>query len=478
MNSKYKIVIIISMLLVFLSISITSVNYWVSLNSTQKQLKDQSLPLSLDNIYTVIQKHIIEPYLVSSMMANDTFVQNWIVKEEDEVEKIKEYLNVIKNKYGMFTTFLVSKKSGSYYTQDGYIETVSETNDNNKWYFDFLKNQNQHEINLDFNEYLLQNSLIMFINYKIFDSKYNFLGVTGVGLKISYINDILKTFRQKYYFKVFFIDEKGDVVLSERGEIQEKNIKDMKILNKHKDKLISKNPTKIEYKKDGEVYLLNTKYIPELNLYLLVEAKLEDFTKDAKRIFYINLFVSFCVSFFIIVITILLIKNYNKKLEHLAGNDQLTGISNRRVVEEKLLYQLQLQNRTKKDLSLAFLDIDDFKTINDSFGHAVGDKTLIRIATILKENIRKTDLLGRWGGEEFVIVFVDSNQESSYEVTEKLRKLLEEDYLLKELSSKKITTSAGLTSVKPNDTVDSLISRADTAMYEAKHTGKNKVIVS
>ena len=132
MNSKYKIVVVISILLVILSLSITSVNYFVSLNSTQKQLRDQSLPLSLDNIYTVIQKHIIQPYLVSSMMANDTFVQDWILEEEINPNKIKQYLSSVKNKYGMFTSFLVSEKSGKYYSQNGFVEKIQKENSNNK----------------------------------------------------------------------------------------------------------------------------------------------------------------------------------------------------------------------------------------------------------------------------------------------------------------------------------------------------------
>ena len=110
MNSKYKIVILISLLLITLSISITFINYFVSLNSTEKHLKTQSLPLSLDNIYTEIQKHIIEPYLVSSMMANDTFVQDWILNDEVNNHKIKEYLDAVKNKYAMFATFMVSER--------------------------------------------------------------------------------------------------------------------------------------------------------------------------------------------------------------------------------------------------------------------------------------------------------------------------------------------------------------------------------
>ena len=98
LNKKYTIVLIITVMLVILSTSISWLNYTVSLNNAHKQLKEHSLPLSLDNIYTSIQKNIIEPYLLSSMMANDTFVQDWIINEEKDKEKIIKYLDSIKNK--------------------------------------------------------------------------------------------------------------------------------------------------------------------------------------------------------------------------------------------------------------------------------------------------------------------------------------------------------------------------------------------
>ena len=144
MNSKYKIVVVISLLLITLSISITFINYFVSLNSTERHLKTQSLPLSLDNIYTEIQKYIIEPYLVSSMMANDTFVQDWILNDEVNNHKIQEYLDAVKNKYEMFATFLVSEKTGNYYTQDGLLEKIEKENPNNSWYFKFKHIQSFH----------------------------------------------------------------------------------------------------------------------------------------------------------------------------------------------------------------------------------------------------------------------------------------------------------------------------------------------
>ena len=110
MNLNYRTVLIITFLLVTLSVSMSAINYIISLQSMQKQLTERSLPLTVDNIYTEIQKHIIEPNLVSSMMAHDTFLKEWLINDEANVGRIAKYLETIKNKYGMFTTFLVSEK--------------------------------------------------------------------------------------------------------------------------------------------------------------------------------------------------------------------------------------------------------------------------------------------------------------------------------------------------------------------------------
>jgi diguanylate cyclase (GGDEF)-like protein len=95
----------------------------------------------------------------------------------------------------------------------------------------------------------------------------------------------------------------------------------------------------------------------------------------------------------------------------------------------------------------------------------------------LKNNIRKTDLLARWGGEEFVIAYIDSTLEDSLCTTEKLKNLIENDFMLKDISKSKITGSFGLTVLKETDTIDDLINRADMAMYESKNNGKNKISI-
>ncbi|MGD9554351.1 MAG: diguanylate cyclase [Arcobacteraceae bacterium] len=475
MNLKNKVVFIVTFLLISFSVGSSVLNYVKSLEETQIQLKERSLPLSIDNIYTEVQKNLIEPTLVSSMMANDTFLKDWLMHEELEVEKIAKYLETIKNKYNMFSTFLVSEKSGNYYTAKGLLEKVEEENPNNAWYFRFKEIQEPYEINLDFNKYM-GDSLIMFINYKIFDETYHYLGATGIGIKISYINEMLKHFRVKYNFNVYFVNKEGEVVLSEVGVNRVSHLNELKELSALSSQILEESSKTLEYTKEGNHYILNTKYIKELNLYLLVEAKIEEFTQEVEKTFILNLMTSLLVTFIIIAIILYTVKGYNKKLEHLAAYDSLTKLPNRRTFNLNFEKALRLYKRDKVPRSIIFFDIDNFKLINDNYGHLLGDTVLKRIATILNVQIRSSDNISRWGGEEFLILLHDSSLEDSFDVAEKLRAAFENDIELHDLVKGGVTSSFGVTSFQVDDTIEKIVTRADEALYKAKHQGKNCVV--
>lgn len=476
MQSKYKIILTILSLLLLLSVGISLANYEVSMRATKEQLKTQSLPLSVDNIYTEIQKQIIEPYLVSSMMANDTFVHDWLQEEEHSVIKIQKYLESIKNRYGMLGAFLVSDTTKNYYTQDGFVEKVSPKGKNNKWYYKFKKSVKQSEINIDLNKHLNDN-LIMFINFKMFDSDFHYLGATGVAIEISYIKKMLMIFKEKYKLHVSFLDAKGNYVLLDSVDKKEnyKNIDEIPEILPFKDKILSSQNHLLEYTKNGDKYILNTKYIPELDAHLLVAAKLDDFTHQTKRAFYLNSVISLLLALIIAAVLINIIRNYNKKLEKLADFDELTEIPNRRNFHNRFSYLLELQKRTKQDLCLLYIDLDNFKQINDTLGHNVGDKVLQEFARLLQKNVRASDLYARWGGEEFIVAFVNTSLEDAFHQAQKIRLAVEHSVRITNVLPTNITISSGLTLVTPQDTINSVISRADEAMYKAKSSGKNRV---
>lgn len=478
MKSNYKVVLLISFFLFILSFGSSLSYYLVSMNSMEKQLRTQSLPLSIDNISTDIQKHIIEPYLVSSMMAHDTFMKDWLVNEEEHSQKIKKYLNSIKHKYGMLVAFLVSEKSQNYYTQNGFVETINQKQSINQWYYKFKEIEETNEINLDLNDNITD-SFIMFINFKILDDDYNYLGATGVGIKIEYITQMLQKFKNKYMLKVIFLDKNGNIILSETQQYgSSKNIKDIPEYRDIQDQILSTITSQIEYEHDNGTRILNTKYVKELGIHLIVEAKLDDFTKSTKQNFYFNLSISLFLTLIIAIIIANIVKNYNKNLEILADFDTLTNLPNRRNFNGNLNHYMAISKRKENPLTLLFMDIDDFKLVNDNFGHAVGDEVLKEFAKIIQENTRESDISARWGGEEFILAFLHTNIDEAKIIAEKIKNTVANSTKLKHLIGKNITISGGVTQYSIQDTPDSLISRADNAMYKAKNSGKDCIIIA
>ena len=165
----------------------------------------------------------------------------------------------------------------------------------------------------------------------------------------------------------------------------------------------------------------------------------------------------------------------NKELNKLAITDNLTNLYNRRKLEELIKNELNRNQRFNHTFGLAILDIDHFKGVNDAYGHQVGDEVLIEFASILKNNLRKTDFVGRLGGEEFIIICPESNLQDVTDLMEIFREEIA-NHNFKSIKNK--TASFGVTMSKEGDTIDSLIKRADNALYKAKDSGRNKVLVN
>ena len=167
----------------------------------------------------------------------------------------------------------------------------------------------------------------------------------------------------------------------------------------------------------------------------------------------------------------------NAQLERLATTDALTGLHNRRYLQRSLDFELARAQRAEHPFCLLMMDIDHFKRVNDTWGHAVGDRVLVRVAEILQEKLRTTDLRARWGGEEFVALLLDSDREAGLHTAEKIRAVVEDTPIDAGLDEPvRVTISIGVACF-PDDGVEErkLFSHADSALYRAKEGGRNRV---
>ena len=161
-------------------------------------------------------------------------------------------------------------------------------------------------------------------------------------------------------------------------------------------------------------------------------------------------------------------RKHKEELEFLSNTDALTGLKNRRKIDNIL------NTLINKKFSIIIMDIDNFKDINDYFGHLIGDEILINIAELLKYNVNKTHIIGRWGGDEFLIICEDSDLEETNLSAQKIRKMIE-DYNFK---VKDMTASFGVSQALKHEELKYILARADKALFQAKKEGKNRVITN
>lgn len=152
--------------------------------------------------------------------------------------------------------------------------------------------------------------------------------------------------------------------------------------------------------------------------------------------------------------------------------DELTKVYNRKAYNEKIQACVNRYVRYNSSFCVALYDIDDFKSVNDTYGHVNGDRVLKIMCDVIKKNIRKTDTIFRVGGEEFVIIFTQTKLENAYKISQKLRLLVASSEIIKD---RKITISMGLSEFRKDDDVDTIYQRVDKLLYQAKNDGKNRI---
>jgi len=177
----------------------------------------------------------------------------------------------------------------------------------------------------------------------------------------------------------------------------------------------------------------------------------------------------------------LLLTRHAKSLHKISQTDKLTGLYNRVKTDEALNYHINCYRRYNDTFSIILLDIDNFKVINDQFGHMAGDDILVNLADVLTSSCRNTDIIGRWGGEEFLIICPKADLTKTRQITEKLQQNIQSIALAAKDSHSIVTqvsASFGVAEISIEDTHHSLVSRADKALLQAKQNGKNQFVIA
>jgi len=318
----------------------------------------------------------------------------------------------------------------------------------------------------------------------IFNSDKKFLGVFEFGVNINYILDI---FKNNYNFETILLFKK-DIF-----EIIFKNYNGVKYVPYSEEYYsINLENNNSEIKTNGthntifKIHSIEDSSKQNIGKILFVK-DLSTYTKSIENMVNLSVLISILLVFFSFYVIrkmfnkhIKTIESFQKKLEiknhsllKLSLTDHLTQIHNRKSIENLLFNEQKRAKRYNHPLSVVIFDVDNFKKINDTLGHNVGDKVLRGISKLVSASLRETDYFGRWGGEEFLIVLPETNLHDGHLLSDKIREKIY-SYDFKNIQN--VSCSFGVSECLPEDTCENVVQNADTALYEAKHSGKNKVV--
>ena len=473
-TTTHRLIIVLGMILVAGFTSVSFLSYGVSARSMRETLIKNELPLTSNNIYSEIQAGLLRPIYVSSLMANDTFLKDWMLEGEQDETKVRRYLNEIRAKYDVFSTFVVSDLTRRYYHFDGPLKDVSADAAKDRWFFTMASHPKAYRVDVDSNE-AADYELTIFVNHKIHDYDGRFIGVTGLGLRARTVASLIQRYQEQYQREIYFVDRQGLIKShSHQGNIDHINIHSVAGLGDIAPQIVTGDRGSLTYRRDDDTVFLRYRYIPELDWILLVEQPEKAALASIRQALHINLAIGFAVTLLVLVISSIAVHHFHRRLEALARTDKLSGLYNRQFFDAVFENALNKAQRHKGRIALVLFDLDNLKQINDQHGHLTGDRVIRDVGRIARQDRRKADLVARWGGDEFIILLDDCDEADAIRIAEQLRDRVRQQ--IRDGRDRPVTLSMGVAGYRHGDDRDALLERADSALYQAKRQGRNQVV--
>ncbi|QOX62986.1 GGDEF domain-containing protein [Anoxybacterium hadale] len=475
---KLKVNILISLIIFagFAAVAFTSYHTY------SKIIEDDIVNISKltsTNIYSDIRNELTKPIFVSLTMANDSFLKGWLESEKanDTLEhqlELRQYLLGLKKKYNYDSVFLVSESSKNYYHFNGLNKVISDNNDHDIWYYEFVNSDYVYDLDVDTDE-ANKGSLSVFVNCRMTDEDGKLLGVTGVGLELDQVQSLLKAFEDDYNLDALLFGEDGTVQINTSlNDISTENVFDAEILSENREKILNNHDSLqvLQFKEQSFHGYYIVRYIEELNWYLLIKKDTSVLASSMYAQTTRDALIYTIVVLLVLIITNGIVKKNDQLMLGLLRTDLLTGLPNRRNFNETLAKAINITSE-QESLFVFVFDLDNFKHVNDTQGHLKGDQMLQEISRFASEAFSKKGLVCRWGGDEFA-GYCFSDRQEVIKILEAFFEIVRKDPSFKLYN---MSVSLGITRALENDNEDALIYRADQALYQAKANGKDNWVM-
>jgi diguanylate cyclase (GGDEF)-like protein len=443
------------------------------INKHNTQVQSAITPL-----FSLVASEILRPLNVANFMANNHFIIDYANQEKIEKNYLASYLEKIAKSYHM-VAFIALEKHNLMLDSNGR-ESMLNSNEA-EWYSRLKELPGEQFTDIGNSE-----DPHLYFDNKIRNINGEFIGFTGVAIDLNYFSSKFQEYSDRFGFELFFVDSNNIITLSSNKILESKSHHRQNLMTRLNDlpwhqSLLNVNDTDINLSADliyttDEGLLISQMPIKELNWRMFIVSPPADQQSEYWEIFIGRFLLFFIVAMLFYMMLLYSINYFKSRLIKQAETDHLTQLPNRSHIHWRFNHIV----KTNKNLCLVLADIDNFKNINDTYGHLVGDDVLRIIAEQLSQTIRKVDVVGRWGGEEFVMLLPETTAKQAHIIVERIRKnIADMSFPISTTDSSFTTTiSFGICELPvKNKTINDYIESADKALYQAKINGRNKSVI-
>lgn len=454
--------------------------------NTERSLLTKNLNLTSEHAFLELEKSVAMSEPLPTKIVTDPAIQDWLNNAENSAEALQTQLSELQKNNPKLSVQVAQLDTQMAIDAKGTLKKLEQTNPNDAWYFQAKNTQNSTLKGLSIegdNHDLLKISLTEAIRNQ--DG-----ALLGLIRQIETTDRVKKKIEEliiKCECKIYLVDAKLNPVFTS-AEIKRlrsnflKSAEFQRLALSHfnSKKALSQNEFHVmEFHEAKEHFSLAMKNIPSLNALLLVEQDLKSDVAPNLNPLWIKASIYGACSFLILLLVFLRMRQFKQQLERTAATDRLTSLPNRQAFDFIFQQAVADSERSRQTLCVALIDVDHLKKVNEKNGHLIGDHVLKEIAMIAKRSLRESDIICRWGGEEFLILLKNCSLEKATAIAENLRNTIANNDFSRttDLAKKRlsITVSMGVAECKVHETDDSVFERAEVALKQAKENGRNGV---
>lgn len=424
---------------------------------------------STSPVFSLVTKELLKPLHTAQAIANSKLFHELMSSDSIDEDQMFSKLKTLEGIFDL-VFFTASERSRTQYFSDGTTLKLEEGKV--AWYFQAL--DQPEDVIADLGDV---DNVHLFFDIKIYDEDNDLLGIVGTGKSMQHFLDLFETYKKQYGYDFIFMNAQNKVMLSSIEELLTKEgelfgLQELpwyEQVSEADDLKDSLNSELVNI--DDRSFLLSEIRLEVIEWRLLMLLPLDARQAEINSVFIKNTVIILAVFSVLVIVVIGVLTYFRRSIEQQMEIDHLSQLPNRAYVERKY-EELQRQNTP---VSVVVVDVDHFKSINDTYGHNVGDRVIQEIGQILALAVRDNDVAGRWGGEEFILLLPKTPLERAVDVAERTRRSLATANIQVEEHTLHVTASFGVSFGSMPELTD-LVDDADTALYEAKSGGRNKVV--